>query len=98
MSKPATLADIDRAYALFSNHTAIAILDVLGRGEKLNGAADLSAHQQTISDAVALLRKMDLVTPAPEPAATRSDVQPVVLTPRGRSLVDLLEDISRDAT
>jgi DNA-binding MarR family transcriptional regulator len=94
MSKLTTLADIDRAYALFSNHTAIAILDVLGRGEKLNGAAELSVDQQTISDAVALLRKMDLVTPAPEP----SDVQPVVLTSRGRSLVDLLEDISRDPT
>jgi hypothetical protein len=96
MSKPTTLADIDRAYALFSNHTAITILDVLGRGERLNGAAELSVDQQRISDAVALLRKMDLVAPAPEPA-TRSDVQPVVLTSRGRSLVDLLEDISRDA-
>jgi hypothetical protein len=97
MSKLTTLADIDRAYALFSNHTAVAILDVLGRGEELNGAAELTVDQQTISDAVALLQKLDLVTAAPEPA-TRLDVQPVVLTSRGRSLVDLLEDISRDAT
>jgi len=97
MRKPTTLADIERAHRLFSNHTAMAILDTLRRGKSLSGDAGLNADQQTISDAVTLLKQMELVEPAPRPA-TQSDVQAVTLTPRGRGLVDLLEDFSRQVT
>jgi DNA-binding HxlR family transcriptional regulator len=96
MSKPVTLADIERAHRLFSNHTAMEILDTLGRGESLSSDAP-SADQQAISNAVSLLDQMGLVDPGPEPSI-RPAFQAVELTPRGRSLVDLLEDISQQTT
>lgn len=97
MPRQTTLAEVEaRAYRLFSNHTAIEILDVLGRGEHLHDAS-LRADQQAISDAVALLNQMGLVH-TELTATTRSANRTLALTPRGRSLAELLEDISRRNT
>ena len=95
MAKPTTLADIERAHRLVSNHTAMAILDALGHGQGLPDPAALSVDRQTVNDAVALLGQMGLVKNGTGPTA-RSDVQTVVLTPQGQSLVDLLEDGPHD--
>jgi hypothetical protein len=92
MSRPPTLDQIDRAYELFSNHTALKILDALGRGERIDAAA-LGDDQHAITDAVALLDRMGLVEPAPA-LAPSAEPKPV-LTGRGKGLVDLLEEISR---
>lgn len=91
MAKLTTLADIERAHRLVSNHTAMAILDALGHGQGLPDAAALSVNRQTVNDAVALLGRMGLVKTGPGSAA-RSDVQTVVLTSHGQSVVDLLDD------
>lgn len=94
MSDLPTLAEIDRAHRLFSNRTALKILDALRRGESLDAAA-LDADQHNIQDAVLLLTEMDLVEPTPvqgPPAHPRP-----ALTSRGKGLVDLLEEISQDA-
>lgn len=94
---PANLLDLEeRAHKLFSNHTAIEILDILGRGESLPGT--LSANQQALHDAVAMLNQLGLVDPQPHAAAAPSAYQTVALTPRGRSLVDLLEEIAPNPT
>lgn len=72
MRKPISLADIERAHRLFSDETAMAILDALSHGKDVRGGAGLSVDQQTINDAVALLRKMELVEPPPEPTRVRT--------------------------
>jgi hypothetical protein len=94
VSRQTTLADIDRAYALLSNHTALKILDALSHGRPLN-ANTLTAGQQATTDAIALLGQMGLVNLG---RAMPSSNQMVQLTPRGHALVELLEDISHDPT
>lgn len=91
MAKLTTLADIERAHRLVSNHTAMAILDALGHGQDLPDPAALRVNRQTVNDAVTLLGQMGLVKTGPG-STTRSDVQAVVLTSHGQSVVDLWDD------
>lgn len=94
MPHQTTLADVQqRAKRLFGNFTAIQILDTLRHGGQPDAAAP-NADKQTINDAVDLLSDMGLVTTEPATTATSANRR-VEITPQGRSLADLLEDISR---
>lgn len=89
-----SLADIERGQKLITNRTAIKILSILDRGEQLPGP--VHADPQTLDDAVALLNQMGLVDPGHTPEDP-SSYRTVTLTPRGRSVVHLLEGISCSA-